>query len=352
MPPKKPVFDVEKARSTIAKGRRSRWIRRKGTMRSGFHYVDADGVRVKKGDQIDRIKALVIPPAWKYVRISPTAGSRLQAVGMDTTGRVQYLYHPKFTARQQRKKYSKIEEFGKFLPSLRTVTNEHISLDGFPRSKVLAVMVRLITDLYFRVGTEKSAKHYRTYGITTLQNKHLKFGRKGTLIFEFVGKSHVKHRKVLVDEELTAVMKKLQRLGGSRKLFHYLDEEGKARPIKPSDLNRYIKEATDPVYSSKDLRTWGGTLLAATELAEIGAAEDEAGAKKNIVKAIRCVAKQLGNTPTVCRSSYIHPAVLTRYAAGVTLEQFRPRKARSIRRIAKEYEPEELALLKLLQARS
>ncbi len=352
MPPKKPVFDVDKARSTIGKGRRSRWWRRKGTMRSGFHYVDADGERLKADEQLDRIKALVIPPAWKYVRISPTAGSRLQAVGMDTTGRVQYLYHAKFTARQRRKKYLKIEEFGKFLPRLRAITNEHITMDGFPQEKVLAVMVRLITDLYFRVGTEKSAKHYRTYGITTLQNKHLKFGGNGTLIFEFVGKSHVKHRKVLVDEELAAVMKKLHALGGSRKLFHYLDDDGKPRPIKPSDLNRYIKAATDPVYSSKDLRTWGGTLLAAIELAEIGAAEDEAAAKKNILQAIRSVAEQLGNTPTVCRSSYVHPAVLDRYSSGVTLEQFRPRKARSIRRIVKDYEPEELALLKLLQAKS
>ena len=320
-------------------------------MRSGFYYVDGNNSRLTKPEQLDRIRSLVIPPAWRFVRISPTAGSRLQAIGMDTTGRVQYLYHPNFCARQQRLKFARIEEFGKLLPRLRKVTNEDIALDGFPRPKVLAVMVRLINSLYFRVGTEKSAKHYRTYGITTLKNKHLQIGRRGELIFDFVGKSHVQHRKVLVDEELAAVMKELKEVGGSRKLFNYLDENGKARPIKPSDLNNYLKAATDQAHSAKDLRTWAGTLLAAVQLAEIGKADDEKLIKKNVVRAVRNVAEQLGNTPTVCRSSYIHPNVLCCYEAGITLEDFRPRRSRSIKRIQPDYEPEELALLKLLQTK-
>lgn len=352
MPPKKPIFDVEKARAAIEKGRRSKWWRRMGSMRRGFYYVDANGQRVSDPDQLERVRSLVIPPAWKFVRISPTAGSRLQAIGMDTTGRVQYLYHANFSARQQRLKFARIEEFGKFLPRLRHVTNEDISLPGFPREKVLAVMVRLINSLYFRVGTEKSAKHYRTYGITTLQNKHLQIGRKGTLIFDFVGKSHVQHRKALVDEELASVIKELKNLGGSRKLFHYLDENGRPRPVKPSDVNSYLKAATDPAHSAKDLRTWAGTLLTAIQLAEIGKADDEKTAKKNVLRAIRHVAGELGNTPTVCRSSYIHPKVLACYEAGMTLEDFRPRKTRAIRRIQPDYEPEELALLKLLQTKA
>lgn len=351
MPPKRPIFDVGKAKLAIEKGRRSRWWRRKGSMRSGFYYVDANGTRISDQTQIDRIKLLVIPPAWKYVRISPTVGSRLQAIGMDTTGRVQYLYHPNFCARQQRIKFARIEDFGKLLPRLRKVTNEDIAIDGFPKPKVLAIMVRLISSLYFRVGTEKSAKHYRTYGITTLQNKHIQFGRKGELVFDFVGKSHVQHRKILVDEELSALMKELKDLGGSRKLFHYLDENGKARPVKPADLNNYLKAATSPAHSAKDLRTWGGTLLTAVQLAEIGKCDDDQLIKKNIVRAIRNVADQLGNTPTVCRSSYIHPNVICCYEAGITLEDFRPRKSRSIKRIQPDYEPEELALLKLLQTK-
>ena len=348
---KGPLFDVQKARLAIEKGRRSKWWQRLGTMKSGFRYVDTAGVRISGDEHLERIRSLVIPPAWKHVRISPTAGSSLQVVGMDTTGRVQYRYHPRFSAKQQQKKFTRIEEFGKYLPKLREVTNEHIKLDGFPREKVLAVMMRLINSLYFRVGTEKSAKNYRTYGITTLKNKHLQIGRKGELIFEFVGKSHVQHRKILVDTELASIMKDLKLVGRAGKLFHYLNDEGKPRPVKPQELNAYLKAATDTAFSVKDLRTWAGTLLAAAELAETGKAETDLQLKKNIVNAVKKVAERLGNTPTVCRGSYIHPTVLTSYESGVTLDEFRPRRSLTIRRIESYDEPEEKALLKLLHSK-
>ena len=348
MSPPKPQFDKAKARETIEKGRRAKWLQRRGSKGRGFYYTDANGKRVTDGETLERIKSLVIPPAWRYVRISPAASTAIQAVGMDTTGRIQYLYHPKFSERQTRKKFEKIERFGKYLPRLRAVTNEHISLDGFPREKVLAVMMRLINSLYIRIGTEKSARHYRTYGITTLKNNHLEIKRNGELVFDFVGKSHIKHRKVLVDEELASVMKDLKQLGAAKKLFHYVNGDGKPRPIKPADINAYIKEATAPEFSSKDFRTWGGTLLAAIELAEIGTAEDERSIKKNIVKIVKNVAEELGNTPTVCRGSYIHPTVLKSYESGVTIDEFRPKKRRRIRRVEGDYEPEERALLRLL----
>lgn len=343
----KPVFDQKKAKENIAKGKRAKWIARKGSKSRGFHYVDAKGARVTDEKTLERIKSLVIPPAWKYVRVSPAASSALQAVGMDTTGRIQYLYHPKFADKQQQKKFAKIEKFGEFLPKLRQITNEHLSLEGFPREKVLAVMTRLINSLYIRVGTEKSVKHYKTYGITTLQNRHLEFGKKGELVFSFVGKHHIKHRKVLVDEELASLLKDLKALGGARKLFHYLDENGKPRPVKPTDINNYLKAATAPEFSAKDFRTWGGTLLAALELAEIGCCDDEKLVKKNILKAVKTVAEQLGNTPTVCRGSYIHPKVLKSYEAGVTIDEFIPRRQRKIKRIQHEHEAEEKALMKL-----
>ena len=345
----KPTFDKSKAKATIEKGRRAKWIMRRGSKGRGFFYTDHTGKKITDESTLERIKSLVIPPAWRYVRISPAASSAIQAVGMDTTGRIQYLYHSKFSERQQRKKYEKIERFGEHLPRFRAVTNEHISLDGFPREKVLAVMMRLINSLYIRIGTEKSARHYRTYGITTLQNKHLEIKRGGELVFDFVGKSHIKHRKVLVDEELAAVMKDLKQLGAARKLFHYLDEDGKPRPIKPADINSYIKEATAPEFTSKDFRTWGGTLLAAIELAEIGTAENERDTKKNIVKIVKNVAEELGNTPTVCRGSYIHPRVLRAYETGITIDEFRPKKGRRIHRVEGDYEPEEKALLRLLK---
>jgi DNA topoisomerase I len=347
-----PLFDVSKARQAIEKGRRGKWWKRRGSLKRGFHYVDAEGQKITDEAHLERIKALVIPPAWKYVRISPTHGSRLQAVGMDTNGRVQYLYHAKFAASQQAKKFSRIVKFGEYIPRLRRVTNEHIMLDGFPREKVLAIMTRLINSLYFRIGTEKSAKHYRTYGITTLQNKHLTFGEDGELIFDFVGKSHVQHRKVLVDEELAAVMRELKSLGDAKKLFHYINGDGKPRPVKPGEINEYIKMATSLEFSSKDLRTWAGSLLTAIRLAELGKPVDDRQTKKNIIEAVKCVAEDLGNTPSVCRGSYIHPAVLKCYEKGKTLDNFRPRRERRIKRLQAEYEPEEIALLKLLRSMS
>lgn len=348
MPIAKPQFDKKKARETIERGRRAKWWLRRGSKSRGFYYADSNGRRITDESSLERIRALVIPPAWSCVRISPFASSSLQAVGMDTTGRAQYLYHQKFSEKQQRRKFSKIVDFGRHLPNFRKRTNEDINRDGFSRDKVLAIMMRLINSLYIRVGTEKSAKHYRTYGITTLQNKHLSIGRRGQLIFEFVGKHHIKHRKILVDEELAGVMNELKDLGAARKLFHYVGDDGKLRPIKPADINDYIKAATNAAFSAKDFRTWGGTLLGAIKLAEMGKAADEREAKKNIVRAMKGVAEELGNTPAVCRSSYVHPAVLSKYEAGITLDDFRTRAARRIKRIEHDYEPEEKALLKML----
>lgn len=344
------IFDTGKTKEIIEKGKRARWWKRQGSKSRGFKYVDAGGKTITDEKHLERIKSLVIPPAWKYVRISPFASNNLQAVGMDTTGRIQYLYHSKFSENQQKKKFAKIEKFGEYLPRLRQATNEHLGLEGFPREKVLAVMMRLINSLYIRVGTEKSVKHYKTYGITTLQNRHLQIGKKGELIFEFVGKHHIRHRKILVDEELASVMQDLKNIGGARKLFNYLDENGKPQPVKPSDINGYLKNVTAPEFSAKDFRTWGGTLLAALELAEIGCCEDEKASKKNVLSAVKKVAEQLGNTPTVCRSSYIHPTVLKSYEAGFTLEEFIPKKQRRIRRIQSELEAEEKALMKLFSA--
>ncbi len=346
---KQPLFDRIEARRVVDKGRRRNWWRRKGGVKSGFIYIDKKGKPIKRSEDLERIRALVIPPAWKYVRICPAAGGKLQAVGADVAGRVQYIYHHEFAEARQRKKFSKIESFGRELSKLRKVTNEHLALEGFPKEKVLAIMIRLVNSLYMRVGSEHSAREFHTYGITTLQNRH--FSVKGkTLVFDFVGKGYIKHRKVLVDAELAAVMKELAALGSSRKLFHFIDENEKARAIKPSDLNNYLKSVTAPEYSIKDFRTWGATLLAAVELAEIGAVDDEKVAAKNMVRAVRYVAEQLGNTPAVCRASYIHPTVLKAYLKGVTLAEFRPRKQRRVKR-TQDLEPEEKALLNMFEDR-
>ena len=347
---KPPIFDKEKAHETIASGRRGKWWRRKGSKSRGFTYTDASGKRISAADALHRISSLVIPPAWKHVRISPSARGRLQAVGMDTTGRIQYLYNSKFTEKQQRKKFAKIETFGKYLPKLRRITNKDIALDGYPREKVLAVIVRLINSLYFRVGTEASKRNYGTYGVTTFKNTHLTIARNGTLTFDFVGKSHIQHRKVLVDEDLAEILKGLKNIGPQRKLFHYIDDLGKVRAIKPSEINQYLKNATSDEFSSKDFRTWGGTLLAAAEFAKIGPVTNEKEIKWNIVKVVKKVAKEIGNTPAVCRASYIHPLVIKSYEKGLTIARFGPQRARRIKRFQTDLEPEEKALLKLFEA--
>jgi DNA topoisomerase-1 len=343
---------IERDLVEVVEGRsRARWWRRLGRKQRGFHYEDAKGCSISGETELARIAGLVIPPAWEHVRISPSARSRIQAVGIDTSERVQYIYHPQFAARQQRKKYEKIERFGEYLPQLRRKTNEDINLEGFPRERVLAVIVRLINDLYFRIGSEKSVKRYRTYGVTTLRNRHLEIKRGGHLAFNFVGKHHIRHRVLHVDEELATLINDIKKIGGS-KLFEYYDAEGKVRAIRPRDVNDYIKAATTQEFSAKDFRTWGGTLLAAIELAEIGKAEDEKQARSNLVRAVERVAERLGNTPTVCRGCYIHPKVLESYQQGITLEEFRRKVERSIKRIEPEYQPEEMALLKMLRAQA
>jgi DNA topoisomerase-1 len=335
---------------SVTRDRRAAWWRRGGSKSRGFRYETADGRRVEDEAALERIRSLVIPPAWREVRISPSPRSPLQAIGVDRAGRVQRIYHPAFVARRSRRKYEKIERFGAALPALRRRTNEDIAREGLGKERVLAVVVRLINDLYFRVGSEESVKRYRTYGVTTLRNRHLEIKRGGRLVFKFTGKHHIKHRRILVDEELSALIRDIKAIGGA-KLFEYVGEDGRVRAVKPRDVNEYIKAAAGAEFSAKDFRTWGGTLLAAVELAELGCCREERQAKKNLAAAVKRVAERLGNTPTVCRSCYIHPAVLEAYERGRSIEEFRPRRARRIARQQPEYTVEELALLKLLRAR-
>jgi DNA topoisomerase I len=325
-------------------------LRRRRSGKKGFRYLNHDGSAVTEPGTIERITALVIPPAWREVRICPSASGKIQALGIDAKGRIQYLYHPKFAAAQKRKKFAKIERFGEFLPQLRRSTNEHIGLNGFPLEKVCAIMTRLIDRLYIRMGSEKSEKEFRTYGITTLRRKHISFDSRSQVTFQFVGKSYIKHRRVLVDKELAALLRELSSLGRGGKLFKYFDAESKLRPVKPSHLNQYIKSLTSPDYSAKDFRTWGATVNALAELSSLGPPEDEKSAAANIRRTIKHVAEILGNTVSVCRESYIHPVVLERYACGKNVECFIARiNTRRKTKFAPELEEPEVALCELFR---
>jgi DNA topoisomerase-1 len=345
------LCDGEVLTTAVDRGRRARWWRRRGTQRQGFWYEDPGGLRISDEEQTQRIRALAIPPAWTEVRICPNAGGKLQAVGLDKNGRLQYRYHPNFAAKKQLEKYGRIERFGERLPIIRRLSNEHLALDGFPRERVLALITRLLDSLHFRLGTERSVKAYRTYGATTLRNRHLAILPGGVLQFQFTAKHHIRQRRILVDPDLAHLMQELKSLGGA-KLFEYADPIGGIKAVRPPDVNAYIKSSMGAEFSAKDFRTWAGTLQAAVMLADIGPAESERAVKRNAVKAVKKVAERLGNTPTVCRSCYIHPVVFERYAAGITLERFRPKAERIVHRHMPDYEPEELSLLTMLRTDS
>ena len=337
---------ADRLKQVMEKGARAQWWHRRGTKEAGFWYEDVNGGRITDEAQLERIKRLVIPPSYADVRVSPSERNNLQVVAVDMAGRIQYRYHADWAACQARKKYAKTERFGQRLPLLRRVSNEHIAQSGLHKERVLAVVIRLINSLYFRLGSEDSVTRYHTFGITSLRNYHLKMLPGGELLFQFTGKHHIKQRRMFVDAELADVLAEIKALDGDH-LFNYVDAQGQPRAVTPQDVNAYIKAAMGPGFSGKDFRTWGGTLQAAIALAEMGKTENPTQVKKNIVQAVKQVSEKLGNTPSVCRESYIHPIVFERYAQGVTLRDFRPRALRVIRHTHPEYDLEEAELLKL-----
>ncbi|MDQ3854941.1 MAG: DNA topoisomerase IB [Chloroflexota bacterium] len=326
---------------------RHRGWRREGTKETGFRYVNARGAPVRSAAHLRRIQSLAIPPAWTDVRISPSFHSDLQATGFDSAGRKQYIYHPEFVARQADRKFRRLKRFFLALPQMRQLTTQHLQMDIRPvELRVMATLLRLINEAYFRVGSETYAKRHRTYGITTLLKQHVRI-KDGQLLFSYVGKRGIRQRHVITDEELLESVQQLLALPG-RRVFQYYDETGELRAVNGHQVNAYIRQVMGPGLSAKDFRTWAGTLIAAEMLADIGPAEHERQAKRNIARAVREVAEKLGNTPTVARTSYISPVVFERYMEGKTLEGYVRRAERTIRARQLDYEPEELALVRLL----
>jgi DNA topoisomerase I len=326
--------------------RRGGW-QRKGR-KGNFRYVDARGEPITDPAKIERIESLVIPPAWKDVWISPRANAKLQATGLDAAGRRQYLYHPEYRAAQERAKYDKLIRFAEKLPDLRKATAAHLDLDAYHPDRVAAVATILINDGWFRVGSDRYVRDSGTYGITTLRKGHVQV-RGSRIKLAFRGKHKVWVRSELVDEELAAAIKDLLALPGGRRLFRY-ELDGVRCNLTSRRLNEYIREHMGAEFSAKDFRTWGGTLAAAIFLAERGPVDSETQAKKCVAAAMKKVAERLGNTPAVCRASYVSPAVIEQYMDGRTLDDFRPRKLRVVRARQIELDQEETALLSLLRS--
>jgi len=316
-----------------------------------FRYYDSRGRRIADAAKLERIERLAVPPAWKDVSISPRPSAKVQATGFDKAGRKQYLYHPDYRAAQEQAKYDRLIRFAEKLPDLRAAMAEHLDKDELDRERVSAIALRLIDLGWFRVGSERYARDSRTYGITTLTKRHVSVrGHRVTLTFR--GKHGIRVRSTLVDEELAAAMKELLAVKGPR-VFEY-EWDGALHDLTSKRLNDYVKIYLGSEFTSKDFRTWGGTLTAATAFAERarrhGFPETPTDEKRSVTAVMRRVADQLGNTPAVCRASYVSPAVVEQYLEGRTLEDFRPSHLRVVGARSTGLEPEERALLGLLRS--
>jgi DNA topoisomerase I len=321
---------------------------RAGDPRSGFVYLRADGKPLRLKYALERIRSLAIPPAWTEVRIAADPQAKIQAVGRDAAGRLQYRYHADHVALSHTRKYRKLLAFARALPRLREATNLHLRQEGVGREKVLATVVRLMNRAFFRIGSERYAVVNRTFGIATLRKSHLEI-RGNDLIFRYVGKGSADQRRVVADTPLVEIIEELRRLPGER-LFRYRDADGNICDVTAREVNAYIKEILGESYSSKDMRTWGGTVRAATVLADLGPAPNLREAKRNVVMMYQLVSSELGNTPAVCRSAYVHPVVPDRYLEGETIAPLMRSTPRAVEAEAPlSYYPEEAALLRFLE---
>ncbi|WP_414622004.1 DNA topoisomerase IB [Calothrix sp. CCY 0018] len=280
----------------------------------GFCYYDAEGNKICCEDELERIKALVIPPAWDQVWICTDERGHLQATGRDEKGRKQYRYHAHWRKIRSQTKFNRTIAFGLALPKIRKQVQKDLRKHGLPKEKVLAATVKLLETTKIRVGNEQYAQKNKSFGLTTMKQRHVDISGS-QLRFKFRGKSGVNHDIELSNRRLAKIVKRIQELPG-QELFQFIDDDNKRQSINSGDVNDYLKEITDLDFTAKDFRTWFGTVLAAEELHEMGEFESEKQAKKNIVQAIKNVAQELGNRPATCRKYYVHPGILAAYEDG------------------------------------
>jgi DNA topoisomerase-1 len=278
---------------------------------SGFRYVTTQGSTLRNQAELNRIRALVIPPAWRDVWICSNPLGHLQATGRDARGRKQHRYHPRWRQVRDEAKYGRILEFAAALPSVRRHVEADVAKPGLSRRKVVAAVVQLLEKTLIRVGNDEYARDNHSFGLTTMQDGHAKVSGS-TIRFRFKGKSGKFHDVAFSDARLARIVRKCQELPG-RELFQYLDDEGAPQDIGSADVNEYLKEITGSDFTAKDFRTWNGTVLAACALCEMSQFTSDAHAKRNILKAIDAVAGILGNTRSVCRKCYVHPSVIDAY---------------------------------------
>ena len=311
----------------------------------GFSYIGPDGARIADRAELERIRRLAVPPAWTDVWISPHPASHLQATGRDARGRKQYRYHPEWRRVRDENKFGRLASFGAALPAIRRRVRRDLALDGLPRQKVLAAIVRLLETSLIRVGNEAYARNNDSYGLTTLLDRHVRAGPK-TLRFRFRGKGGQRRRVEVHDRRLARIVRHCQELPGQQ-LFCYVNGSGEPLEVDSGDVNAYLREISGGDFTAKDFRTWVATVEAAQELAGLDPSQSAREAQAGINRAVEAVAERLGNTPTICRKCYIHPAVLER---GLGWNGAPPGR-RSPREL-KRYERAVLRLLKQAQRRA
>jgi len=319
-------------------------LRRKKAGR-GFSYLRPEGPALGDRQLLRRIKSLAIPPAWTDVWICPSADGHIQATGRDARGRKQYRYHPRFRELRESTKYEHLLTFAEQLPAIRTKVREHMALRGLPREKVLATVVHLLETTLIRVGNDDYAKENKSYGLTTLKNRHVEVNGSDVR-FRFTGKGGKQWSLRIRDRRIAKIIRACQELPG-QELLQYVDEEGRLQDVTSGDVNEYLREITGADITAKDFRTWAGTVMAATELTELASFASAAEAKRNVRVAIARVAARLGNTVTICRKCYVHPEVLAAYldrSLGLAIESERREEDGGL-------EAEEVAVLALLRAR-
>ena len=293
-------------------------ILRRGRGR-GFEYLDENGERIDDEEVLERIRELVIPPAWKDVWICPYPFGHIQAVGTDAAGRRQYLYHAQWRARRDQEKFDEMLRFARALPVIRRTVAKHLTQRGLTRERVLACSVRLLDRGFFRVGTEDYAEQNKTYGVATMQKRHVTLGPSGLLVFDYVAKSGKQRVQSVVDPPVYDVVEKLKKRRGGRELLAFKDGRSWV-DVRSDHINEYIKAVAGEDFSAKDFRTWHGTVLAAVGLAVSGgAAGSKTALERAMSRTVKEVAYYLGNTPAVCRASYIDPRVFDRYRDGITI---------------------------------
>jgi DNA topoisomerase-1 len=297
-------------------------------LRGKFCYFDPAGQRITDPDEIKRLNVLAVPPAYTDVWICADPRGHLQATGRDARGRKQYRYHSRWREVRDADKYSRLRDFGLALPKLRKQLETLLAAPGFSREKVMATVITLLDATLIRVGNTQYARDNRSYGLTTLRSRHVEVN--GSAIrFQFRGKSGVEHQITVRDRRLARIIKRCQEIPGQN-LFQYLDENGERHTVSSADVNAYLQTLTGADFTAKDYRTWAGSVLALSVLRELQW-EPESDAKRHVVEMVKNVARQLGNTPAVCRKCYIHPAVLDAFMLGALAELPRPRLRKGLK---------------------